>query len=300
MTAPPSTERLLSVIELQNAVAAAAMTTDQTMSIVGDRARTLTGAAGALVAVVEGPDIVVRAVSGRSGSTIDGRLQRTSTYGRAVAEGKPVSEGTEIAVPLLYGENAVGVLGAIGTLPTEEVLETLRLLAQVIAIALHRAYTYPKPRLDNQHDPLTGLGNRRSFDERLEAELARNKRYGHSFSLAFLDLDGLESAYDRLGQGPADDALRTISSILSKYSRVIDACFRVGPDDFAIVMPGTSLEGGKTLVERCRAHIDEARLCDGMVTAAFGVVEAADETAESLQARANAAHTADKHSRRGL
>jgi len=299
MTVTPSTERLLSVIELQNAVAATAMSADQVMSIVAERARLLVGSSGAVVGIVEGPDIIVRAARGAAIGS-DGRISRTGAFGRAVADGKPVVDGKDIAVPLLYGESAVGVLGTTGTTANaDENVETLRLLAQIIAIALHRAFTYPKPKLDQLHDPLTGLGNRRAFDERIEAELARNKRYGHSFSLAFLDLDGLETAYDRLGQVPADEALRSISSILSKHTRVIDACFRVGPDDFAIVMPGTSLEGAKILVERCRAHIDEARLCDGMVTAAFGVVEATDETAESLAARAAAAHTADKHARRG-
>jgi diguanylate cyclase (GGDEF)-like protein len=288
MTVLPSAERLLSVIELQNAVAATAMSTDQIMAIVCDRARLLLGGTGSVVAVVDGNDISVRASAGKP----------PTNYGRAVAERKPSHEGDDLAVPLLYGEGAVGVLAVARASSTDDNIETLRLLAQVVAIALHRAYTYPKPKPDQLHDPLTGLGNKRAFDERIEAELARNKRYGHSFSLAFLDLDGLETAYDRLGQAVADEALRAVSSILSKDTRVIDGCFRTGPDDFAIVMPGTSLVGAKTLIDRCRTHIDEARLCDGMVTAAFGVVQAQDETADELVTRVSAAHTTDKHARR--
>jgi len=298
MTVLPSAERLLSVIELQNAVAATAMSTDQIMAIVCDRARQLLAGTGSVVGVVDGNDIAVRAAAGKPVDEA-GKLARTSVFGRAVAEGKPVHDGGALAVPLLYGESAVGVLGVAGSASgSDDDIETLRLLAQVVAIALHRAYTYPKPKPDQLHDPLTGLGNKRAFDERVEAELARNKRYGHSFSLAFLDLDGLETAYDRLGQAVADEALRAVSSILSKDTRVIDGCFRTGPDDFAIVMPGTSLVGAKTLIDRCRTHIDEARLCDGMVTAAFGVVQAQDETSDELVTRVSAAHTTDKHARR--
>jgi len=119
MTVPPSTERLLSVIELQNAVAATAMSTDQVMSIVAERARLLLGSAGAVVGVVEGPDIIVRAARGVAIGS-DGRIARTTAFGRAVADGKPVIDGKETAVPLLYGESAVGVLGTTGTTATPE------------------------------------------------------------------------------------------------------------------------------------------------------------------------------------
>src|SRR5262249_19880196 len=89
-------------------------------------------------------------------------------------------------VPLLYGEIAVGALEVVAVRVaafSDEDVETLRILGQIIAIALHRAYTYPRPRLDSLQDALTGLGNRRAFDERLDAELNRNRRFSHSFSL---------------------------------------------------------------------------------------------------------------------
>jgi diguanylate cyclase (GGDEF)-like protein len=197
-------------------------------------------------------------------------------------------------VPLLYGENAVGAIEvASARAYTDDDIETLRLLAQIIAIALHRAYTYPRPRQDILHDALTGLGNRRAYEERIEAELARNRRYGHSFSLARLALAGLEDAGDRFGQAAADEALRELAAILKRDTRAIDACFRITADEFAIVMTGTSLEGARILVERCRTHIREARLCDGAVKASFGVVEAADETTDELAVRASAAVHAD-------
>ena len=97
-----------------------------------------------------------------------------------------------------------------------------------------------------------------------------------------------------MGQAAGDEAVTEIATILKKHTRAIDAAFRVAADDFAIVMPGTSVEGAKIVAERCRAHLAEARLCDGLVRATFGVVEAAAETPDSLAARVTAASAEDK------
>ncbi|HEU0030715.1 MAG TPA: sensor domain-containing diguanylate cyclase [Kofleriaceae bacterium] len=323
MAVTPSPERLLSVIELQNAIAAAGMNADEVMAIVVERAAALTGATGGVVAMVEGNDIVYRAVARPSTLQIGTRLASgQSAPSRCIAERAPIriddtskdprvdadtlarsGSGSLVCVPLLYGESAVGVLEVVSADKakfSDEDVETLRLLAQTIAIALHRAYTYPKPKPDTEHDPLTGLGNKRAFDERMQAELTRNRRYGHSFSLALLDLAGLEAAIDRMGQASGDEALRMLAAILAKNTRAIDGCFRINAADFALVMPGTSAEGARIVAERCRAHIAEAKLLKGALTASFGVVgvQAPEETADSLFARAMAQVTADKQAQK--
>ena len=311
---------MLSIIELQNAIAAAGMNADEVMGIVADRAGALTGASSAIVAIQEGEEIVYRAVTRPSGIALGTRISRSASIpGRCVADRNAIrvddvaaddrvdaetkSRAASLAcVPLLYGESAVGVLEVFSTKPkafSDEDIETLRLLSSIIAIALHRAYTYPRPRYDVTTDALTGLGNRRAFDDRIEAELTRNKRYGHSFSLAVLDLDGIESAVDRLGQAAGDEALREVARILQKNTRAIVAGFRIAADDFAIVMPGTSTAGAKIVADRCSAHIKEARMFDGTLTAAWGIVEAGDETAENLNTRALAALNADRAAQRG-
>lgn len=310
-TATPRAERLLSVIELQNAIAAAGLHADEVTSLVADRAALLTSAAGGVVALVEGDELVYRAATGSARALLGSRVSRSaSAAGRSVSERQPVQEDAPaehaaairsvLCVPLLYGENAVGVLEVVSAAPsafTDEDVETLRLLAQIVAISLHRAYTYPRPRYDNQHDALTGLANRRAFDERIDAELARNRRYGHSFSLALVRLDGLEDASDRLGQAAADAALREVALVIQKHTRAIDACFRIGAEELAIVMPGTSLAGARILAERCRDHVRrEARPCEGAIFTRFGVVEAAVEAAEELAMRAHAALHEDRGS----
>ena len=297
----PGPERLLSIIELQNAIIAAGFNSDEVMNVVVERAGTLTGATGSAVVLGEGEELVTRAAGGSARATVGSRVARAgSASGRAIGERKPIRHGDGgdvLAVPLLYGETAVGYLEVTAARPGafgDDDVETLRLLAQIIAIALHRAYTYPKPRRDVDHDPLTGLGNRRAYEERIEAELARNRRYGHSFSLALLELGALETAIDRLGQAAGDEAVIEIANILKRHTRAIDACFRIASGEIAIVLPGTSLDGARILVERCRAHIKEARPLDGAIAASFGVIEAiAGETAEQITARVNAALAAD-------
>lgn len=300
---PPRTERLLAIIELQNAIAAAGMNGDEVMRFVAERAAPLTNALGASVELVEGDDMVCRAAGGSTKQQLGLRLsQKTSLSGRSVAERKPLiaDDGSAVAVPLMHGEYAVGAIGASGGTFTGEDTETLRLLATVISIALHRTRSYPRPPKDNTHDALTGLLNRRAFEERVEVELARRTRYGQSFSLALLDLDGFNTANDRFGEAAGDELLRNIATILNTHTRVMDAAFRLGGDEFALMMPGTAIEGARTFTERCRQYIGDAKLCEGTVTASFGVVEALEkETLAELTGRADAALKDDKRTHRG-
>src|SRR5262245_33892166 len=311
----PGQPRLLAIIDLQNAIAAAAMTAEEVMHIVVERARMLTSAATAMIALVEGEDLVFRAVTGPSAYAQGAHMAKaTSVAGRCVAERRALRvddaaadshAGTDLGdrprdaslacVPLLYGEIAVGALEVIAARTaafSDEDVETLRMLGQIIAIALHRAYTYPRPRYDSLQDALTGLGNRRAFDERLDAELNRNRRFRHSFSLGLIQLEGLETAIDRLGQAAVDEMLRRVATILKEHTRMIDGCFRIRADELAIVMPGTSLEGAQIVAERCRTHSLDAKVCEGGVRLGFGVVAAtvgADEAPSEIFARASAA-----------
>lgn len=289
MSSAPGHPHLLAIIELQNAIAAAAMPADEVMHIVAERARTLLGGSAARVALIDGDELAYRVVLG-PGAVEGTRVARDGTaVGRCISQGRPVREGAEACVPLLYGETAVGALELASANVSDDDLEILRLLGQIIAIALHRAYTYPRPRVDNSQDALTGLGNRRAFEERLDAELNRNRRFKHSFSLALVKLDGLESAVDRLGQAAGDDMMRRVAAILKQHTRMIDGCFRIHADGFAIVMPGTSQEGAQIVVERCRTSALESRACDAAVRLGFGVVFAIpEEMAPEILPRAQA------------
>jgi diguanylate cyclase (GGDEF)-like protein len=298
----PSPQRLLSIIELQNVIAAAAFNTEEIMRLVAERAVGMVDGAQVIVELVEGDDVVCRATSGAATQVGLRRSLKSTLSGRCVTERKPVraDDGRAACVPLIHGEHVVGVLSATRTAGQfgDEDQQTLKILANIIAIPLHRTRSFPRPRYDNTHDALTGLLNRRAFEERAGVELARRTRYQQSFSLAMLDLDGFNTANDRFGEAGGDELLRTIGTILTNHTRVMDACFRLGGDEFAIVMPGTALEGARIVIERCRTHIVEANLLEGTVTASVGIVEANEETYEMLVERADGALRADKAARR--
>ena len=298
----PRTERLLAIIELQNAILAAGMVGDEVMRLVAERAPGITAGAGSTVELGEGDDMVCRGAGGSAKQQLGLRLsQKSSVGGRCVAERKPVQtpDGSGIAVPLLHGEYAVGALTATGTKLTDEDVETLRMLASIVSIALHKTRAFPRPPKDMTKDGLTGLLNRRAFEERCEVELARRTRYDQSFSLALLDLDGFNTANDRFGEAAGDELLKSIATILNTHTRVMDVAFRLGGDEFALLMPGTAIEGAKIFTERCRQYIADAKLCDGTVTASFGVVEAAEkETVAQLIERADSALRDDKRAHR--
>jgi diguanylate cyclase (GGDEF)-like protein len=301
-SATPSSERLLAIIELQNAIAAAQLGAEDVMKLVAERAALLCGAGTASVELAEGDDMVCKAAIGAQPG--QRRARKQSLPDRAIGERKPLraEDGSQVSAPLVHGEHAVGVLTiggpkAAGGFTAEDV-ETLRILAGIIAIPLHRTRSFPRPRIDTTHDALTGLQNRKAFEERVLVELERNRRYDQAFSLALLDLDGFNTAIDRAGEAAGDALLKEIGTMLSKHTRVMDACFRLGGDEFAIVMPGTALDGARIVTERCREHIEAAKLAEGTVTPSVGIVEATDEkTVEAIMVKAESALKADKVSR---
>jgi diguanylate cyclase (GGDEF)-like protein/PAS domain S-box-containing protein len=98
-------------------------------------------------------------------------------------------------------------------------------------------------------DSLTGLANHRRLFEALHAEICRSKRTGREFSLLLLDLDGLKEINDRFGHLTGDRALCRLGQILGDCCRSIDTAARHGGDEFALVLPETSV-GAATLVAR--------------------------------------------------
>src|SRR6185312_9174545 len=104
MAETPSADRLLAIIELQNAIAAAALNADEVMRVVAERAALLTSAASALVELVEGDDVVCRAASGASQQLGQRKSSKHGLTGRSLTDRKPAVDGASVAVPLMHGE----------------------------------------------------------------------------------------------------------------------------------------------------------------------------------------------------
>lgn len=140
-------------------------------------------------------------------------------------------------------------------------------------------------------DPLTGVGNRRHFDQTLASEVERASRYGQPLSLVLLDIDNFKRINDNWGHEAGDQVLRRVGAMLRKTLRSSDSVSRYGGEEFAVLMPGLGRDEARALAERIRgalADLPMGRL--PAITASFGVASLApDESGESLFARADAA-----------
>jgi two-component system cell cycle response regulator len=99
-------------------------------------------------------------------------------------------------------------------------------------------------------DALTGLKNRRFFDERLHEEFRRALRYGDYLSLIMIDLDHFKDVNDRHGHQAGDSVLREAATLLRSSIRDPDICARYGGEEFAVILPKTHMQGALTVAER--------------------------------------------------
>ena len=144
-------------------------------------------------------------------------------------------------------------------------------------------------------DALTGLLNRRRFLEVAEEELERSRRYGRPLSIIGLDLDHFKDVNDRLGHAAGDAVLRTLGQVLRDEARRYDIAGRLGGEEFAIVLPETSIEDAIVLSERFRTQLSATTVVANgaalAVTASFGVAEVlpTDLSVEDAMGRADQA-----------
>jgi diguanylate cyclase (GGDEF)-like protein len=137
-------------------------------------------------------------------------------------------------------------------------------------------------------DPLTGLANRRSLRESLDAELSRCTRYGRTVSFAMLDVDRFKQLNDTYGHPAGDHVLIRLGALLADSVRKNDIVGRYGGEEIAIVLPETGLHGAGVLAERIRRSIADQRIVwEGesiSVTASIGVASIGVGQAETADA----------------
>jgi diguanylate cyclase (GGDEF)-like protein len=136
-------------------------------------------------------------------------------------------------------------------------------------------------------DALTGLLNRRAFDEHLEQEIARAERTQRPFTVLLGDLDRFKEINDRYGHPTGDATLILVGQVLKGATRSVDTVARVGGDEFALLLPESDEEQGWVLVERLRRYLSDALVDhDPAVGLSIGLVvyPRDGETAEALRA----------------
>lgn len=108
-------------------------------------------------------------------------------------------------------------------------------------------------------DGLTGLGNHRSFQEAFESEMSRAQRYGQDLSLVLLDLDEFKLVNDAQGHAVGDSLLAEVGRLIRRQIRRSDRAFRIGGDEFALILPQTAADGAQQLARRLLASGLELR-----------------------------------------
>lgn len=158
-----------------------------------------------------------------------------------------------VAVPD-HTPRVAGLLGvayvASGELsPQEEsvVRSILSVMVMVVGSSKVLSRTLAELEYYSMHDPLTGLYNRRQFNNILEYEIGRSERHNHEFSLLMLDLDDFKDINDSYGHPTGDEALCGVAEILRENIRKGDLAARIGGDEFAVILMETGREGAATV-----------------------------------------------------
>ncbi|HVC84167.1 MAG TPA: GGDEF domain-containing protein [Solirubrobacteraceae bacterium] len=139
-------------------------------------------------------------------------------------------------------------------------------------------------------DPLTGLLNRRGFDQRVGHEIERHRRSSEPFSILLCDLDHFKGINDRHGHAVGDGVLTRVAATLLDGVRTIDAVARVGGEEIAVLLVHCDRAGAYSVAERLREAVAEAHGGDPAVTISIGIAEAGpDELPAQLYARADGA-----------
>lgn len=133
-------------------------------------------------------------------------------------------------------------------------------------------------------DQLSGVLNRRRFDEELNSEFSRARRYNHALSILICDIDHFKEINDTLGHSAGDEVIAFLGSLLSELKRDSDLAFRYGGEEFALLAPETSARNAAALAERIRSSFKErsAQTSAGSRSISIGV-----SGIEVLSAKAN-------------
>ena len=169
-----------------------------------------------------------------------------------VVEGSPSK--SIITVPL-YNRNVIfgwfNVFSSRKDL-TEGETDFLTIFAQQIEMAITIAGLFEEVKAQAVTDSLTGLYNRRYFEEYLKKEVKRALRQKQPFSIIGLDLDHLKEINDKYGHAYGDLAIKTVADVLKKNARAIDTAARMGGEEFNVILPGVESEGAMAAAERIR------------------------------------------------
>jgi diguanylate cyclase (GGDEF)-like protein len=214
-----------------------------------------------------------------------------------VIPGTPTSELESIVVaPLRVSGQVEGTLNVwredddVWFKPHE--LTLIERFATLAAIAYVNSLQREQLRTQALTDALTGLYNRRHFENTLRAALEDGRRHGKPTSVAYFDIDAFKAINDQFGHACGDDALCAFALSLRAHTRAGDIPCRTGGEEFCVVLPRTDLEQATSLAQRINSAIREARLGpnrDMTVSAGVASTSGADADLDQLMLSADGA-----------
>ncbi len=163
-----------------------------------------------------------------------------------------------VYLPLIVRDRVIGCLNIASRSPHAYSRQQVRFLEQLvlqIATPIENARLYAAAEERALVDELTGLFNRRHLEERLEEEIGRGLRYAATFSLIILDLDHFKMFNDTYGHLAGDELLKQIGRFIGGTIRDSDQAFRYGGDEFAVILPQTTVDDAYKVAERVREKI---------------------------------------------
>ncbi len=198
--------------------------------------------------------------------------------------------GSVLVVPVVYQRRLLGLLHFRSPEKdafSEEDRNLFEAVANQAALALANAQLFDKAVELSLTDPLTGIPNRRSLQQRLEQEWAAARRYDRPLSLVMLDVDYFKNYNDQHGHLQGDEVLRRISQILVANVRRSDAIGRFGGEEFLVLLPEANKEQALGVAQKLRRSVEQADFPGGYlqplgrITISCGVATARED-AETL------------------
>jgi len=168
---------------------------------------------------------------------------------------RPAKVSSFLSIPLLYKEDVLGVINFArrGTSSfTYQDVKMLSLVANQVALAIANARLYTKTRELSVRDELTGINNRRYFQQMLQMEWKRAIRFRRHLSLVMVDVDHFKAYNDTFGHLQGDQALKQIGSLLRNNLREVDTVARFGGEEFVLLLPDTDKPGAIAVAEKVR------------------------------------------------
>ncbi len=145
-------------------------------------------------------------------------------------------------------------------------------LADLLCVAIENADLHEEREQQAVTDGLTGVANRRHFNEMFAREFERARRYDQPLALIIADLDFLKKVNDTHGHQAGDEAIKAIARVMRESSRSIDLTARYGGEEFCLLLPNTDLDMAGQMAERIRKLINEQHLEGvGSISASIGV-----------------------------